>query len=196
MRSKFFYDSLFGILLLPILYHYRKNAITSFTGAVFVAIGWIFNLLGTVGAYEIYFFGVGWDKFIHLINAFGLSFLAFNYFHNIKKTDGKSYFSIASCIIITLLVAEGVGAINEIAEFLGTTYFSIGQGLLGMSNGLGMQNGIFDKFDTHWDMVANTLGFLLWLIYLAISFAVKKSIFKTDNKSIHLSHSSTKIIKS
>jgi uncharacterized membrane protein YjdF len=159
----FLSNAILGCAGLVILYKYRKHILFAWEGAVLGAAGIVMNTAGAIGAYELSYHGVGWDKLLHVVAMAGITIVAYAY---LKKRHHQ--FSTAEMVLLALCIVEGIGAINEILEFIGSRYFSIGQGLFGMSNGVSALKSDFDNFDTQWDMIANTVGALLAFSYLGI----------------------------
>ena len=152
-NSVFFTDALISITVISIIFHLRKKLLFSWEGAALCCTGWLMNMAGAIGAYNLSFSGLGWDKLLHFTSILGLTLLTFAY---LKQKDAS--FSALEIGIIVFLIAQGFGAINEVAEFIGSEYFNIGQGLFGMMNGLSEPVTVFDMYDTHWDMIINTIA--------------------------------------
>jgi hypothetical protein len=158
-HSYFFIDSLVGIAVILLAYRWRHN-ITSFDGILMLLVAALMNTAGVLGAYEIYMGPVGWDKMLHIVALVGVTLICYTYLQ-------KHRFSVISAIVLTFFVAQGIGAFNEILEFLGFYFVGLGQGFFGMQNGVVVHAG-FDLYDTHWDMVFNTIGITLGLLYAQI----------------------------
>ena len=161
--SVFFTDAIISIFAITAVYHFRKSLVYSWEGALLCCLGWLMNTAGTLGAYDLSVEGFGWDKLLHFISITGLTILIYAYLQR------KSELSVLEVVAITFFIAQGFGAINEIVEFIGSHYFNVGQGLFGMMNGLSEPMSNFDRFDTHWDMIINTLGILTGLLYIKLS---------------------------
>ena len=157
-RSVFFIDSIISIAVISVVYYYRKRLLFSWEGTLLCCLGWLMKMLGTLGAYDLYIAGIGWDKALHFISILGVTLLVHAYL-------SRKGLNMAETAILTFLIAQGFGAVNEIAEFIGTHYFGAGQGLFGMMNGLSEPANKFYMYDTHYDLIANTLAILLGLWY-------------------------------
>jgi hypothetical protein len=157
-KSVFFADALISIIVVSAVFAIRKQVLFSWEGTALCCIGWLMNMAGTLGAYELSYQGLGWDKLLHFTSILGVTLLAYAYF---KQRDmNLSLFEVG---IIVFLIAQGVGAVNEISEFIGSQYFGVGQGLFGMMNGLSEPASKFDRFDTHWDLIVNTIAIVVGL---------------------------------
>lgn len=163
-RSVFFKDGIISIAAVSLVYIFRDKLIYSWEGALMASIGWLMNMAGTLGAYELQISSIGWDKLLHLMSMIGITLLAHAYLRN----HGMQNASLLKIGVIVFLIAQGFGAINEVAEFIGSEYFGVGQGLFGMMNGMSEPVTELDIYDTHWDMVVNTLAIALGLAYVAM----------------------------
>ncbi len=167
LNEPYINDSVFGAVLLGILYRYRKTLIYSATGAAILSLGWLFNMMGTIGAYNWYWNGViGWDKLIHITTGIGAALLAYYYLEH--KAGRKAALTTVSIVVLTIIIVEGLSAFNEIVEFIGTAFFGAKVGTFSMSNGLIVHASTFDKYDTQWDMIADGVGCCLALCGLFI----------------------------
>lgn len=173
-ESVFFIDAVVSIAVVSAVYYYRKHLIYSWEGAALAAAGWLMNMLGTLGAYDIYIAGLGWDKALHFVSILGVTLLAHAYL------DHSGRFNTLELAVIAFLIAQGFGAINEMAEFIGTHYFGAGQGLFGMMNGLTEPANKFAQYDTHWDIITNTVAAMGGIAYAAWRRA---QIYKTKTAS-------------
>lgn len=165
LKSVFFSDALISIIAVSAIFSLRKQLLFSWEGTMLCCIGWLMNMAGTLGAYDLSYAGVGWDKFLHFTSILGVTLLAYSFFK--QKEINLSAFGIG---IIVFFVAQGFGAVNEIAEFIGSHYFGVGQGLFGMMNGLSEPVSNLDKFDTHWDMIINTIAIVVGLTFTALRY--------------------------
>jgi hypothetical protein len=162
--SVFFKDGIISIAVVSIIYLFRDKLIYSWQGALLASIGWLMNMSGTLGAYELQVFGLGWDKLLHFTSMLGITLLTYAYLRHHGLHDA----SLLKIGVIVFLMAQGFGAINEVAEFIGSEYFGVGQGLFGMMNGMSEPVTNLDIYDTHWDMVMNTLAIMAGLLYIAV----------------------------
>jgi hypothetical protein len=157
--SSFFDDAILSIIAITAVYAYRRRLLFSWEGALLCCAGWVMNMMGAIGAYEWSAYGLGWDKLLHMTSILGLTLLTHAYLAHTERN-----LSLVEVAVITFLIAQGFGALNEILEFIGTYYFGVGQGLFGMLNGV-ITNTSFDQYDTHWDLIINTAGICLALFY-------------------------------
>jgi len=159
-RYVFYFNALAECALIMLLYSHRAKLIFTPLGAALGATGLVMNAAGSVGAYNLVYAGIGWDKALHFVTMTGITLIIYAY---IKEK--KSIFSMGERTIIVLLVAAGIGAMNEIFEFIGTQYFGIGQGLFGSQNGTAIVRNDLEIFDTQWDLITNTLATMLTITY-------------------------------
>lgn len=164
---KFFLDATIGIIVISLAYHYRHKFIFSLEGAVLCLTGWAMNAAGAINAYQLSFYGVGWDKLLHMTSCAGLVLLFYAYLTR------KTQLAFWERAFFAIFVVAGFGALNEIVEFIGSQYFGIGQGLFGMSNGVTPLASVFERFDTQWDMIFNMIGSLLALGYIRFTRPVE-----------------------
>ena len=167
-HTTFVIDASFGILIMSLAYYYRSKLIFSWEGALFSCLGFISNTAGAVGIYELSYKGAGWDKMLHVISTIGISMLAYSFLATKNKSEKRKFFSTLGLIIITLLIVHGIGAVNEITEFIGSRYLGIAQGMFGMTNGLNPPNSDFERYDIQWDMIANLIGTIIGITYIVI----------------------------
>lgn len=97
-----------------------------------------------------------YDQFAHLYFYFICAFILYTTFIRLFKKDASKG------MILTLIVIAGIGigAINEILEFVPVLLFG--------------NTGVGDYFNTLWDLVFNAFGIILGVIYIGI-FLNKKN---------------------
>ncbi|MBI2558086.1 hypothetical protein HYW20_02080 [Candidatus Woesearchaeota archaeon] len=165
-HTTFVIDASFGIFVMSVAYYFRKKIIFSWEGALVSTLGFISNTAGAVGIYELSYNGIGWDKALHIISTAGISMLVYSFIaHKSKK---RKVFSKLGIAVAALLIVQGISAVNEVTEFIGSRYFGIAQGMFGMTNALNPQNSQFERFDIQWDLIANLLGSVIGLGYIVI----------------------------
>jgi len=174
-NSKFFFDAIIGILIVIVCYRYRLSFIYSVPGATLSAAGIVMNTAGAVGAYNLTIGIIGWDKFLHIIAAAGVALITYAYLR--KKQAG-----ILLSILGAFLIAQGLGAFNELVEFLGTRYFDIHQGLFGTANGDNPLSTDLERFDAEWDMIFNSIGIIFSIGIAALLDAKNNLNVKNNSK--------------
>ena len=174
-HTTFVIDASFAIIVISLIYYYRKKIIFSWEGALFSCLGFVSNTAGAVGIYELYYQGIGWDKLLHVISTAGISMLAYSYLSVKNKSTRNKVFSVFGLVVITFLLVQGIGAINEITEFIGSRYFGIAQGMFGITNGLHPPKSDFELYDTQWDMIANVIGTIVGIAYMIAKSKIIKN---------------------
>ena len=78
------------------------------------------------GIYSFFPFNsiIGVDKYLHFLNAFFLTIVVFWYAHHYLRTNNTPL-SAFQIIVISLVFPLGIGALIEINEFVGSTYFGV-----------------------------------------------------------------------
>ncbi len=170
-HTTFVIDASFGILVMSAAYYYRKKIVYSWEGALVSTLGFISNTAGAVGIYELSYNGIGWDKALHVISTAGISLLVYSF---IAAKNKKKAFSKLGIVVATLLIVQGISAINEVTEFIGSRYFGIAQGMFGMTNALNPPNSQFERYDVQWDLIANLLGSIIGLGYIIVKNRLTK----------------------
>jgi hypothetical protein len=161
LKLGFFRDALIGIAGTLLLYKYRDKIVLSVPGAAFLSLGILMNVSGVFGFYDEAFFGIGWDKYLHMTSCVALTLLTYAYLQHTKKA------SFLELGIMTFIIVQGFGAINEVAEYIGSYYFGIGQGLFGLQNGIISSNSVLERYDTNWDLLFNTMAMSVALLGIA-----------------------------
>lgn len=96
-----------------------------------------------------------YDQFAHFYCYIFVTLILFYVFRNyVKETTNWFTFSI-----ILILASIGVGAINELAEFIPVLFLHY--------------TGVGDYFNTLWDIVFNTIGALVGIIYLSVKRKIR-----------------------
>jgi hypothetical protein len=161
-ESNFLIDAIVGIGIVIIVYIYRNTLLTTLDGTIITSIGLLMNSAGVLGFYEFHWHGIGWDKFLHMVTAFGVTLLVFAYLRN------RTELSFGPLALLSVAIVGGFGAWIEIVEYCGFKLFHIGQGLFGMGNGLAPPPSEFERYDTQWDIIFNTASSLVAVIYLLL----------------------------
>ena len=167
-HSAFYIDSIVAVLTLSAASYWRKKIIFSWEGALLVCLGFILNVSGVIGTYDLSYRGIGGDKLIHFVSMAGLAILIYSFLESKNALSGKKIFGTVTLIILALFISEGLGAINEINEFVGSKYFGIDKGMFSMANGSKVLQSDFDHYDTQWDMIFNTFGSIAGVLYISI----------------------------
>lgn len=108
--------------------------------------GLVLNALGALGLFQLYKFGIQYDKILHFLNSFILTTII------IRSYEGWHGFAFEKSLFFSIMIVFFGGVVWEICEFLGDTL--IGTQMLG-------HYGQFATRDTIWDMIMNWSGIIL-----------------------------------
>jgi len=172
-------DAAIFITLATVLFAFRKKLVFSTSGFLLSCAGMLMNTSGALGAYNLSVHGVGWDKLLHVVTSVGIGLLVYAYLKrasDIAQRASKLTFGPLALALLVFFIVVGIGAFNEISEFIGTRYFGFSEGILGMSNGSIISSNDLNRFDTHWDMIANAMGALFVVAYTTIRSSFAKPV--------------------
>ena len=152
------------ILFVIVLYHYHKKLhLTNYLLAA-LSIEMILHVLGGVlffkgiRLYAMHFGAIGYDNLTHVFGMFVFTLIAYNFLRpHLDKSIKKSPIYFAA---ILLIFSAGLGAINEMLEFMVVLFWENGAHLIG------------DYYNTLWDLIANLLGATCAII-LAIKYHLR-----------------------
>jgi len=155
-------DSTFQGLFLVWLFWKRKRLGIEPWVLVGVIIAVLMNNSGLFGAYNWVFLNLGYDKWLHLVSGFVFTFAIYQFLGSRKVAKGWLLF------VMAFLIWTGLGAIEEMAEFVGSVYLGVSQGFLAQAAGEAFYP-VSDlvRYDPLWDMLFNffgsvVAGILLW----------------------------------
>jgi len=149
--SKAICDSVLVLVLLFVMYRYKKNFGLNIATTIGAAVFFFFHLLGAHGMYDFYIFdSIGYDKLLHFYGPFVLFVMIFNYLAAKKIKVGAGHL-----VFFAVLITLGINAFQEVAEFTGNSLLGRGEGVFFYGSGdLGGN-------DTPKDLIANFLGVTL-----------------------------------
>jgi hypothetical protein len=173
-RMMYVADALILITFASLLFAHREKVLLSWEGVLLGCTGMLMNTVGVFGAYNITVHGIGWDKFLHLVMSAGIGLLIYAYLDRASRRASNPSFNPWELALFTFFLVLGVGALNEITEFMGVTYFGFSQGILGMANGSVVSNNSLERFDTQWDLITNAIGALVAVAYMTIKTSLVK----------------------
>jgi hypothetical protein len=142
--NQYIFDRFFSAGLVLVIFALCKSADLKL-GVVIFALAVL--LLHHLKLYGTFFLGMPFDKIMHFTAGIALGLLAYNYLLN--RTNLKKL----EILIISVLIAAGVGSIMEIIEFIGYSAFGEGEGLLFFGKG-----DFGEWFNASWDLMCNTVG--------------------------------------
>lgn len=144
-----------GLFLVWVFWKRKKLGIEPWA-LVGVMIPVLMNNAGLFGAYNWVLFSLGYDKWLHLVSGFVFTIAIYQILSSRKMSKGFGLFTIA------FLMLMGLGAVEELAEFVGSVYGGVGQGFLAQGAGEAFYP-VSDlvKYDSLWDMLFNLFGSLL-----------------------------------
>lgn len=152
-NSSFSLDVLFALFILIVLFLIRKH-LKSMTGIALIVAGLLMNASGIIGAYNINFWGLGWDKYLHIVSSAGIMLsLVDTYTHELRTSYKWKIFIYITCAMITL----GMGGLNEINEFIGSQVFGQTGWIFAIQN-VSWPLRFNDQFDVYFDLIFNAVG--------------------------------------
>jgi len=143
---------------MALLSYYKKLHLSNeiFFGIVFLIVFHILGgtiIIGGVRLYDMWFMGLRYDNFMHMLGAFILTLISYNllkpYLSQKIKTEPIPF------ALLLILITSGFGAFNEILELFAFVYLGANLGVGGYIN-----NAV--------DLVFNTVGALI-----GVTFAFK-----------------------
>ena len=170
-NTEFFYYSIVFIIPLIMLYFLHKRLRFPVLMLIVIAIwgilhfiGGLFYYKGTV-IYELTWFGLGYDNYIHSISSFILAIIAYSLLEpglNEKIKKRRVYFGI-----LLGLLGFGVAATGELIELFGVVYIG--------------SAGVGDYFNNAIDLVFNAIGASLASIFL-VRHHSQKDLIRVKSK--------------
>jgi len=150
------------IMIVLVLYVYKKQHSLWLSNGIVIGLALV-GLLHLIGGgfqingtriYDVYLFGslIRYDNFVHGVGSFVATFIGYNLIHPYAKKNilGK----MPGFAFVLLLIALGIGAINEIVEFGAVLLFDAGA-------------RVGDFYNTGWDLVFNTIGSLVAISFIS-----------------------------
>jgi len=146
--SKAIYDSALILVLLFVMYKYKKNFDLNPATTAAACVFFFLHLIGTHWLYDAFFY---YDKVLHFYGPFVLVILIFNYLNKYLKTK-KAKIEVGHIVFFAVLITLGINAFQEVAEFTGNSLLGSGQGVFFYGSG-----DLLPR-DTEKDLIANFLG--------------------------------------
>ena len=153
-----FYTFIISILLFIIIKYYRKVKLTRYIllgltilGALHIFGGNVF-FVGT-RLYEIWLIPsiLRYDNFVHAFGSFVITFIVYSLLNrNISDNIHNNNFMLS---LLLVSIAMGVGAFNEILEFMAVLF-------------LGVQTQVGDYFNNALDLIFNLLGAIIACFFI------------------------------
>lgn len=179
VRSYFAECAIFAALLLFFFHYYEKLRLNP-TLFVLIIIALALHCLGVFGWYNVSPFPIQWDHITHFFPIFVFAMVFFNFLEQFmpKKFDFKTF----CLILLVLFSALGIGSLVENFEYLGYSFFGVGEGGLKFGTGdsvplhelnTDIEINVGGWFNTMHDLVANLLGALAGTIVMIIKKYVK-----------------------
>jgi len=118
----------------------------------------ILHILGggfSIGGTRIYdlhlFYGLQFDNLVHGVGTFVITFVGYNLLE--PHVHKHVFQNKKALVLILLLIALGIGSLNELAEFVAVLLFDAG-------------TRVGDYYNTGWDIVSNTVGSLIAIAFV------------------------------
>lgn len=113
--------------------------------------------------YDAHLLGIRYDKYVHLVNAFGIAFLMGRLF----RIQGIAFTRLHA--ILLLLAVLGLGAIIEMVEYGVVLTFET--------------NGVGDYDNNMQDLLANFCGSLVYVAFRVLTGSLESSVRKNEPES-------------
>ncbi len=166
--SHFVIDAISFIVIWVLLFFYYQRLGIRNWAIPLTALALSMSMAGLYNAYNLTFFSIGYDKYLHIVTAFAATIIIFQVFMNRKH---KSFYG---SLMLAFLVMAAFSSFLEIGEFVGSVYLGISQGFLTTAAGEAYYPASdLVRYDTHWDMIFSFTGGLLALVMLSIKHAIK-----------------------
>lgn len=150
---EFIFDRFFSAAIVSFsLYLYKKIQIKPSV----LLFGLLILIFHHLKLYGNFYFGIPFDRGIHLLAGIFLGLVFYGYFSKVIKNK-------AVVITFSILVSLGLSSILEIIEFVGYSFLGSGEGILFYGTG-----DIGEWNNTIWDMISNLLGTFLGNLILLI----------------------------
>lgn len=153
----YFWDSLVLISLLVVFFRFREKSNLSLFNFFLIGLFLLLHNCGVFGFYDMVFFGLEFDYYVHTFNGFVLSLVLY-------RLISKSYPQLTgkTKIFVILTFVLAVSSAHEILEYFGGKYLGEGMGFLkaGTSD--------IEMWDTQIDMRNNLLGSIIALVFYRI----------------------------
>ena len=161
------FDKVLSAGIIIFVYYLNKKHKFSWFALIINAIG---VTLHHVKLYGNFYFGIGFDKWMHLIVPFALCFLVYRIIDNLTSSKNK-----LTTIILTMVVVFGLACLVEVVEF-------IGYSVLGQGEGHGLllygEADYGEYFNTSWDIICNLIGAVVGTIVAVVMKKLKFSSIK------------------
>ncbi len=161
------FDKVLSAGIIIFVYYLNKKHKFSWFALIINAIG---VTLHHVKLYGNFYFGIGFDKWMHLIVPFALCFLVYRIIDNLTSSKNK-----LTTIILTMVVVFGLACLVEVVEF-------IGYSVLGQGEGHGLllygEADYGEYFNTSWDIICNLIGAVVGTIVAVVIKKLKFSSIK------------------
>jgi len=125
--------------------------------------GYIF--IEGVRLYGNYFFGIRYDKFVHI---WGFGFATLFAYYILRPSLIEKIKNKMSLLVLLIFIGMGIGALNELIEFF-IVLIVPQTGIGGYNNSMG-------------DLVANTIGAIIAVVYINIVLLRKKKNARKQSK--------------
>ena len=161
------FDKVLSAGIIIFVYYLNKKHKFSWFALIINAIG---VTLHHVKLYGNFYFGIGFDKWMHLIVPFALCFLVYRIIDNLTSSKNN-----LTTIILTMVVVCGLGCLVVVVEFIGFSVFGqgVGHGLL-----LYGEADYGEYFNTSWDIICNLIGAVVGTIVAVVIKKLKFSSIK------------------
>lgn len=147
-NTEFIFDRFFsaGIALIGFLC-YRKMQLR----LPVVLVGIFTLILHHLKLYGNFYFGIAFDKIMHVVAGFALALISYQYLNTIFQSKHR-----LGLFLFSLFVAFGFASSVEIIEFVGYSFLGQGEGILFYGTGdFGEWNNL------SWDLMGNMVGAIL-----------------------------------
>ncbi len=173
LKSAFVADFLFETIAVVIFYVVERKYPAPIHAIIVGFLPILLSFGGVFGLFGVTLFGIGYDKYAHFFFAFCASYLLY-----FMLTARKRTHRILKMIAVVLIII-GLGAINEINEFVGSAYLHQNNaGMFSMGDELPPSTADLQRYDTQWDMIFNTFGSVSAILLVAVADRIRQQKVK------------------
>ena len=148
-------------------FFYKKMGLRSLV----LVIGVFALVLHHLKLYGNVYYGIPFDKIMHVIGGFALALILYQY---LSSCEGVGCSSRVKLMAFAILGVAGLGTFIEITEYFGYAHLGNGEGLLFHGLGDGGSASLSDWADSVTDMMSNLLGAMMGAAVMVLAHFMKR----------------------